>query len=107
MTRLIALALSACAVLAASSRVSAQNITEWSSENRITLAFKVNPDALQKLLPSGWVSVLSASAATPGANLNVTMMEREIVLDPQGKPLRTGTSRYMVLGVPVKNTQTG
>lgn len=87
--------------------VSAQNITEWSSENRITLAFKVNPDALQKLLPAGWVPVPSTAPGTPGANLNLTMMERVIVLDPQGKPLRSGTSRYMVLGVPVRNTQTG
>ena len=38
---------------------SAQNMTEWSSENRVILAFKVNPDALQKMLPAGWVSVPS------------------------------------------------
>ncbi len=106
MRPLLAVLLS-CAALVAPSRVSAQNITEWSSEIRITLAFKVNPDALQKLLPAGWVSVPSTAPGTPGANLNVTMMERVIVLDPQGKPLRTGSSRYMVLGVPVRNTQTG
>jgi hypothetical protein len=107
MRRLAAIVVSACATLSAPSAVFAQNITEWSSENRITLAFKVNPDALQKLLPAGWVSVPSTAAGTPGANLNVTMMERVIVLDPQGKPLRSGTSRYMVLGAPVRNTQTG
>lgn len=104
---LIAILLGAFTALWAPGAVSAQNITEWSSENRITLAFKVNPDALQKLLPAGWVPVPSTAAGTPGANLNVTMMERVIVLDPQGKPLRTGSSRYMVLGVPVRNTQTG
>jgi hypothetical protein len=85
----------------------AQNITEWSSEHRIILNFKVNDAALQRLLPDGWVVAPSASPGTPGANLNLTMMERVIVLDPQGKPLRTGTSRYMVLGVPAKNTATG
>jgi hypothetical protein len=86
---------------------SAQNITEWSSETRTALAFKVNPDALRKLLPAGWVSAPSTSPGTPGANLNVTLMERVVVLDPQGKPLRTGTSRYLVLGVPARNAQTG
>lgn len=89
------------------SSASAQGVTEWSSEQRIILAFRVNPDVLQRLLPAGWVSAPSTSPATPGANLNVTMMERQVVLDPQGKPLRTGTSRYMVLGAPARNAQTG
>ncbi len=30
--------------------VSAEGTTEWSSEQRITLAFTVNPDVLQRLL---------------------------------------------------------
>lgn len=89
------------------SSASAQGATEWSSEQRIILAFKVNPDVLQRMLPAGWVSAPSTSPATPGANLNVTMMERQVVLDPQGKTLRTGTSRYMVLGAPARNAQTG
>lgn len=85
----------------------AQNVTEWSSEARTTLAFKVDPAKLQPLLPSGWVPAPSTSAATPGANVNVTFMERQIVLDPQGKPVRTGTTRYAVLGVPARHSQTG
>lgn len=85
----------------------AQSVTEWSTETRMALAFKVNADALQKMLPAGWVSAPSTSPGTPGANLNVTMMERVIVLDPQGKPVRTGTSRYLVLGAAARNTQTG
>ncbi len=89
------------------SSASAQGVTEWSSEQRIILAFRVNPDVVQRMLPAGWVSAPSTSPATPGANLNVTMMERQVVLDPQGKPLRTGTSRYMVLGAPARNAQTG
>lgn len=86
---------------------SAQNVTEWSSEARSILAFRVNPDALQRMLPAGWVSAPSTAAATPGANLNLTLMERVVVLDPQGKPLRSGTSRYFVLGAPARNAQTG
>jgi len=94
-----------CGVAAGSAH--AQNLTEWSSETRTILAFKVNADALRKLLPQGWESAPSAAPASPGANLNVTVMERAIVLDPQGKPLRSGTSRYVVLGAPARNTQTG
>jgi hypothetical protein len=102
----ILVALAALAV-SAPRLASAQNFTEWSSETRTALSFKVNAAALQKMLPAGWVSVPSSAPGTPGANLNLTMMERSIVLDPQGKPVRTGTSRYMVLGVPARNAQTG
>jgi hypothetical protein len=85
----------------------AQNVTEWSSEARTSLAFRIDPALLRPLLPQGWEPVPSASPATPGATANVTFMEREIVLDPQGKPVRTGTSRYAVLGVPARNPATG
>lgn len=85
----------------------AQGVTEWSSETRMVLNFRVRAEALQKMLPPGWAVAPATSAATPGANLNVTMMERTIVLDPQGRPLKSGTSRYVVLGVPARNTETG
>ena len=104
--RLIRLLTCVVALLAPTS-ASAQNVTEWSSEARTILAFRVNQDALQKMLPAGWVSAPSTAATTPGANLNLTLMERVVVLDPQGKPLRTGTSRYFVLGAPARNPQTG
>ena len=104
--RLVPVVLAALAALVPSF-ASGQGVTEWSSEQRIILAFRVNPDVLQRMLPAGWVSAPSTSPGTPGANLNVTMMERQVVLDPQGKTLRTGTSRYMVLGAPARNAQTG
>lgn len=89
------------------SLASAQNVVEWSTEARTVLAFKVNPDALQRLLPAGWTSAPSTAPGTPGANLNLTLMERVVVLDPQGKPVRSGTARYLVLGAPARNAQTG
>lgn len=102
-------ALAAAAVLAlvTTAPAAAQNVTEWSSETRIVLNFQVRAEALQKLLPAGWVLAPSTSTATPGANLNVTLMDRQVVLDPQGKPIKTGTSRYAVLGVPARHAQTG
>jgi hypothetical protein len=104
-TTLAVVAAAVCSV--ASGAAHAQNITEWSSETRTILAFKVNADALRRLLPPGWESAPSTAPASPGANLNVTVMERAVILDPQGKPLRTGTSRYVVLGAPARNAQTG
>jgi hypothetical protein len=101
---LAAAALMTCVVPAAAG---AQNVTEWSSETRMVLNFRVRTETLQKMLPAGWVVAPATGAATPGANLNVTMMERTIVLDPQGKTLKSGTSRYVVLGVPARNAQTG
>jgi hypothetical protein len=89
------------------SAAAAPNVTEWSSEARTVVAFKVNAQALQARLPAGWVPAPSTHPATAGANINVTFMERQIVLDPQGKPLKTGTSRYAVLGVAARNVQTG
>lgn len=107
--RLPGLALLVCAAILAAASASAQtaNVTEWSSETRMVLNFRVSPERLQTMLPAGWIVAPSTSAATPGANLNVTMMERAIVLDPQGKPLKSGTSRYVVLGVPARHAQSG
>jgi hypothetical protein len=82
---------------------SAQTVTEWSTESRITLAFHVNDAALQRLLPSGWTSAPSTDAGSPGANLTVTFVERHLALDGQGQPFRTGTSRYIVFVVPARN----
>ena len=82
---------------------SAQSVTEWSTETRTTLSFHVNEAAVQRLLPPGWTVAPSAAAANRGGNLNVVLIERQLVLDGQGKLLRTGTSRYVVLAVPARN----
>lgn len=89
--------------LTAAAPVTAQSLTEWSAETRTALSFQVADSAAQRLLPAGWTVAPSAAPANRGANLTVTLMERLLVLDGQGKPLGTGTSRYVVLGVPAKN----
>jgi hypothetical protein len=85
----------------------AQGVTEWSAETRTAMSFKVNDRALQQFLPDGWTIESSTGATNRGANLTVTVMERQVVLDPQGRPVKTGSSRYAVLTVPARNTQTG
>jgi hypothetical protein len=85
----------------------AQGVTEWSAETRVAMSFKVNDRALQPFLPEGWTVEPSTGAANRGANLNVVVMERQVVLDPQGRPLKTGTSRYAVLTVSAKHASSG
>ena len=81
----------------------AQTVTEWSAENRVALSFHVNDAALQRLLPPGWTSAPSTAPGNRGANLTVTFIERQLVLDGQGKQYRAGASRYIVLVAPARN----
>lgn len=96
----------ACAALLAvhgAVRIAAQNVTEWSAESRTLLSFRVTPANVQKLLPAGWTLEPSAAAGTRGANLNMTLMERLIVVDKQGMPVGTGTIRYLTMTAPARN----
>ncbi len=101
------LRLLACVGLAvltvAPASASAQTITEWSAEHRMSLSFRVNAEALQRLLPSGWTSAPSTAPGDRGANLRVVFIDRLLALDGQGKAFRTGTSRYIVLAAPARN----
>ena len=104
MPRLLRFTMSVCALLLAfTSSGAAQAVTEWSAEARVALSFHVNEAALQRLLPPGWTSAPSTAAGNRGANLTVTFIERQLVLDGQGKPYRAGTSRYIVLVAAARN----
>ena len=83
-----------------------QGMTEWSTEARTVLSFRV-PEPLCRHSSAGWKVDPSTGAANRGANLSLTVMERMLVLDPQGKVMRTGTIRYTVVTVPARHTETG
>lgn len=97
----------ACALACATVPAAGQGVTEWSAEARTVLSFRVPEAAVQALLPQGWTVDPSTGAANRGANLSLTVMERTLVLDPQGKPMRTGTIRYAVMSVPARHAETG
>ena len=97
------LALAAATVLGAV-RAEGQGMTEWSAEARTVLSFHVPDAAAQALLPAGWTVDPSTGAANKGANLTVTVMERLLVQDAQGKNMRSGTIRYAVMSVPARHT---
>jgi hypothetical protein len=103
MTRLRHVTLSIPLLLVLQASASAQTVTEWSAETRVSLSFRVNEAALQRLLPSGWTSAPSTAAGNRGANLTVTFIDRQLALDGHGKPYRTSTSRYIVFVAPARN----
>ncbi|MDP2285256.1 MAG: hypothetical protein Q8L06_14035, partial [Pseudohongiella sp.] len=76
---------------------------EWSAETRTSLGFRVNGDAVRSLMPPGW-TIAPVADAPEHVNLSVTFMDRHVVLDPQGQPVGTGSSRYMVMSVQARNT---
>ncbi len=75
-----------------------QDYVEWSTEVRTSLGFRVNEAAIGSLLPDGW-RVNPIAGAPDMVNLSLTFMDRLLVLDPQGQPVRSGSSRYMVMSV--------
>lgn len=102
--------LTAClcmSVLTASAQTdNAPAYQEWSAETRTSLGFRVNAATVRELLPNGWT--VAASSDNPQQTaLTVTFMDRHVVLDPQGQPAGTGSSRYMVMSVQASNAATG
>lgn len=91
-----------CATAAAVAQNDAPTYTEWSTETRTSLGFRVNAEAVRALLPPGW-SVASVQD-TNQVNISLTFMDRHLVLDPQGQVVRSGASRYMVMAVQARNS---
>jgi hypothetical protein len=108
-TRLARVAL-ACALVAGPAAVSASDASdsskyeEWSAETRMSLGMRVNGDAVRSLLPENW-TVAAAAESPAQVNLTVTFMDRHVILDPQGLPVGSGSSRYMVMSVLARNAQ--
>lgn len=101
---MIVLATTSLSVSAQSS--SSRVYSEWSAETRTSVSFRVNMAAVRELLPVGWT--VAASADNPEqTGLTVTFMDRHVVLDAQGRPVGTGSSRYTVMSVQASNAETG
>jgi hypothetical protein len=96
----------AFALLFSPAIVTAQDYVEWSTETRASVGFQVNAAAVAPLLPAGWA--LQESRDAPGrVNISVTFMDRHQVLDAQGQPIGSGTSRYMVVSVQARHESNG
>jgi hypothetical protein len=82
-----------------------ERLVQSTTEARTYIHFKVQPEAVQKLLPNGWVST-PGSGALKDANLIVLLVEGLAADTPDGKPV-LNQGKFVLWAVPAKNSQTG
>jgi hypothetical protein len=83
----------------------AERLVQSATELRTYLYFKANNDAVQKLLPSGWV-LTSGSGALDGANFAISFIEGLAAQNPEDKPI-LNQGKFAVFIVTAKSQQTG
>ncbi|MBS9718634.1 hypothetical protein ACFFUT_05255 [Pseudohalocynthiibacter aestuariivivens] len=66
-------------------------------DSRVVLAFKVNDDAVQSMLPDRWVVLTLPKGPFAGTNLLVAFIDRHLALDPEGKPLAPHNRRSVAI----------
>jgi len=73
---------------------------------RLTLGFRVNPEAVQGRLPAPWRLHPPASGPFKGANVFVVLVDRVRDDDAEGKPRAPGTDRIINVAVPARYPET-
>jgi len=66
-------------------------------DSRVVLAFKVNDQAAQAMIPEGWKLLTLPKGPFAGTNLLVAFIDRHLAIDPDGKPLTPYSSRSVAL----------
>jgi hypothetical protein len=66
-------------------------------DSRVVLAFKVDDQAAQAMIPEGWKLLTLPKGPFAGSNLLVAFIDRHLALDPEGKPVTPYSSRSMAL----------
>ena len=84
----------------------AETLVETNVDSRLNLQFRVAEAALKSWVPTPWQINPAASGPGKDANLTVVLLQRLLVLDPDGKPTPGATHRTVAVVVPAKNTQT-
>ena len=84
----------------------AETLVETNVDTRLNLQFRVAEAALKSWVPAPWQINPAASGPGKDANLSVVLLQRLLVLGPDGKPTPGATHRTVALVVPAKNTQT-
>lgn len=70
-------------------------------DSRVMLAFKVSDDAAQAWLPEGWtLKTVAEEGALAGSNMLVIFVDRQVNLDPEGKPAEHDIYRGVALVSP-------
>lgn len=84
--------------------MSAQTLTESSSEARFQLDVKVPDAVLNTYLPPGWTQNAATQGNAKDCNLRVVFIDRVTIHGPDGKLAgKTGSSRFVYLVAPVKD----
>lgn len=76
--------------------VAAETFVGTNVDNRVLIAYKVDPAAMAAWVPDGWQPVAFPSGPLAGANLLVVLIDRQLQLDPEGKPASPANSRHVV-----------
>jgi hypothetical protein len=80
----------------------AQTLIETSVEARYQLDLQVPEAALIQFVPDGWTTDIRTEGNAKDANLRVIFIERIMINDAEGRPVRDGTSQMVYLTAPVK-----
>jgi len=84
---------------------SAERLVQSTTEARTYVFFRANADAVQKLLPAGWVST-PGTGPLKDANVAIYLIEGLAGEGADGKPV-INPGKFAVLGVPAKHEQSG
>lgn len=87
------------------SRMCAERLVQSTTDARTVLHLKASGDAVQKLLPAGWVSA-PGSGPLEDANAVLIFVEGIAAEDADGKPVPP-LGKLAILAFPAKNEQTG
>lgn len=79
--------------------------THGSTEIRLYIWLRVDPDALQRVLPDGWVAQ-PTTGHLEGANLAVVLIEGVAASDASGNPL-PAVEHFAVVAVPARTERVG
>ena len=94
------------AALGLRSAARAETLVENNVDSRLNLHFRVADAALKSWVPAPWQISPAPGGPAKDANLTVVLLQRLLVLGPDGKPTPGATHRTVALTVPAKNTQT-
>lgn len=89
-------AVSGIALFAATAAMG-QTLVQTTVENRVMLAFKVADAGVQEMLPEGWAPLTLPKGPVAGSNLIVSLFDRLLILDAEGKPADPASSPVMAL----------
>ena len=75
----------------------AETLFSRNIDSRVLVGLKADPSAVQSFLPEGWSSVPFPAGPLKGADLLLALIDGELEMDAEGKPLDPASRRAAVL----------